>query len=148
MLYQLSYASFGKDGSERGWHSRPTTSIPYGFVRPPVRISMPLSADRRLVLRLVQPQFAAAGQSDVSQRSPSFFMHFGTADSLAAETGHGGLQVIAHEVELVGAVLFGRMERRLGRRKRENQPAVARIDVREAEHIAEKRAIRLGVFTV
>ncbi len=57
-------------------------------------------------------------------------------------------QVIAHEVKLLHVVLLRRMNRDLGRRKAEDEPAFAGIDVRKPKHIAEEGAVGRDVGAV
>src|SRR5207247_6504549 len=58
------------------------------------------------------------------------------------------LDVVAHQIELVHAVLAGRMHGDFGRRQPEDQPSAAHIDVREREHVAQERAIGIGTRAV
>jgi hypothetical protein len=48
----------------------------------------------------------------------------------------------------VHVILLRGMYGNLRRRQSENQPAVADIDVRELEHIAQKFAVALGILAV
>src|SRR5678815_1770759 len=59
-----------------------------------------------------------------------------------------GIDVLAHEVELVLAVRFTGVHRYLGRWKSEDQPSTANVDVGEAQHIAEECAIRFSIGAV
>jgi len=54
----------------------------------------------------------------------------------------------AHEVELVHIVLLGRMHGQLCRWQSEDHPALAHVDVRQLEHVSERRAVSLGIGTV
>src|SRR5258708_37032214 len=56
--------------------------------------------------------------------------------------------VVAHQVELVHVVLVGRVDRNFGRRKREDEPAVARVDRWILEHVAEETAVGPGDLAV
>jgi hypothetical protein len=49
----------------------------------------------------------------------------GYLDSLGLEGGHGGGQVVGHEVQLGPATLVGRVDGELGRWQGEEQPAAA-----------------------
>jgi hypothetical protein len=100
------------------------------------------------VLRLVEPDFAAAGEGDGGKSSPALFMDRAALDFARAQGLHRGLQVIAHEVEFVLVVLFVWMERDLGRRERKNQPAVAGVDRSKFENVSKKPAVGLRVFAV
>jgi transcriptional regulator with XRE-family HTH domain len=96
--------------------------------------------------RLVQPKLAATGQSNRGDEPEAFVADRpGDVDSLRFQIGDGGVDVIAHEVELVLASFVGRMGRQLRGRQGEDQPAAAGIDGRELEHVSEERAIPLCV---
>ncbi len=45
-------------------------------------------------------------------------------------------------------VLLRRVDGKFGRRQPEDQPAVADIDMRELEHLAQQGAVGLGALTV
>jgi hypothetical protein len=78
---------------------------------------------------LVQPELAAARQSD-GGREPEALVadRPGDLDPFGFQVGDGRLDVIAHEVELVLAALFGRVGRQLRGWQTEDQPAAAGID--------------------
>ena len=54
----------------------------------------------------------------------------------------------SHQVERLRTVLLGGMHRHFRRRQREDQPAVAGIDVREFENVAQEGAIGIGILAV
>jgi hypothetical protein len=58
------------------------------------------------------------------------------------------LQVLAHEIEFVLAMVIGRVEGGFCRREREDQPAVAGVYGVEAEDVAKKCAVCIGVLAV
>jgi hypothetical protein len=61
---------------------------------------------------LIQPKLAAAGESDCRDRPETLVADGpGDVDSLGSQFGNGAVNVVAHEVELVLAALFGRMGR-------------------------------------
>src|SRR5262249_30082186 len=60
--------------------------------------------------------------------------------SLGAQLGEGGADVVGHQVELVAGLPVRRMNRELGRRQGEDEPAPARVDRGQAEHVREERA--------
>ena len=98
--------------------------------------------------RLVYSHAASARQRQFRYPPPTF-----RVDGIASDTApfHGPdkpLDVGAHEIDLVLATGIRWVNRNLGRRQPENQPAAANVDVRQAERIAEERAIGLGVFAV
>ena len=51
-----------------------------------------------------------------------------------------GVDIVADEIELVEAVVAG-MDAELGRRQLEDQPAAARIDAGDFEHVAQEGAV-------
>src|SRR5262249_20573414 len=59
-----------------------------------------------------------------------------------------GLDVVAHQVELMDIVLVGGMHGHLGWRQAEDQPATADIDVRQLEHVTQECAIRVRLGAV
>ena len=67
-----------------------------------------------------------------------------TSMPLARKLGEGGVEVVAHEGELVGGRLGG-VDGDLGRGEGEDQPAAAGVDVVPAEHVGHDRAQRVGV---
>jgi hypothetical protein len=97
---------------------------------------------RRGVAGLVDGQFLAVGQADGGQDSPALVGGFpGDLDALAPQVGQRGLDVVAHQVELVtGGVPVGRVHGQLGRGHREDEPAAARVDRGQVQDIREERA--------
>ena len=69
-------------------------------------------------------------------------------DALGLEVGHGGLDVVAHQIELVATAVVGRrgVAGELGGRQREDQPAAAGVDRARAEDLVEEGARGLGVL--
>ena len=55
------------------------------------------------------------------------------------------MDVIAHQVDLMTAAFIGRVNREFGRRKREDQPAMACVNRSETEHVPEERADLLSL---
>ena len=88
--------------------------------------------------RLVNGKFRAIWKADRRQESPALIgdvpRHFG---SLVFQFGESGVDVVAHQVELVTALPIGRMDSELGRRqgKVANTPRLPTA----AEHIREER---------
>src|SRR5207237_7970949 len=64
-------------------------------------------------------------------------------DALRAQVGDRRIDVVAQEVERVIRLAVRRMNADLGRRQREDQPAVARVDMLPAEHVAQRRSERI-----
>jgi len=100
------------------------------------------------MLRLIQADIAASGKPYLRDGTPSRFLDFRAFDALLCEGSYFGFQIVAHEIEFVGAASIGRVDCGFCRRQGEDQPTMARIHGFETEHVAEKRAVRLGVLTV
>src|SRR5262245_30219050 len=100
------------------------------------------------MLRLVETHLAPTWKLDFGNRTPSGFLHIRAADAFRGEGCHLGLQIFAHEVEFVYVISLGRMKRRLCRRHREDQPAVAGVDGGKSEDIPKKGAISFRVLAV
>src|SRR5262245_44197194 len=100
------------------------------------------------MLRLIEAHLPSAGKPDVGDRSPPCFLHLRTADALPVERHYLGLQIVAHEVELMSTILFGGMNGHLRWRQREDQPSVASVHGRKSEDLPEKRAISRRIHTV
>src|ERR1700722_2091716 len=100
------------------------------------------------MLRLVETYFASAGKPDVSDRSPPCFLNVRPAGALLRERRHLGFQIVTHQVEFRGAVLFGGMNRRFRWRQRENQPPVAGVYGGKSEDVPEEGAISRRILAV
>ena len=100
------------------------------------------------MLWLIKADLASTGKPHFCNGAPSLFVNFGALNVLLCEGGHFGFQVVAHEIEFVGTILIGRVECGFCRRQGEDQPAMTRIHGFEAEDVAEKGAVCLGVFAV
>jgi hypothetical protein len=57
----------------------------------------------------------------------------------------GGLNVVAHQVELVMALPAGKMHGKLGRRKREDEPARTCVGRWHPENVSKEAADLLGL---
>src|SRR5712692_4823752 len=103
--------------------------------------SSTLQPQRCGVPRLVQPEFTAARNLDCRRQAKARFgdrprkLH-----SLALQLFDRGFDVVAHEVELLMALLLGGVDAQLGGRQCEDEPAMPGINARELEHIAEESA--------
>jgi hypothetical protein len=100
------------------------------------------------MFRLIEVDFASAGKAHLGDETPLRFLNFTAFHVLLRQRGHFGFQVIAHEVKLVKIVIIRGMECRFCRRQGKNQPAVTGVYGFETEDIAEKYAVRFGVFAV
>ena len=58
------------------------------------------------------------------------------------------LEVITQQVEFVGPVLFRRVDRQLGRGQREDEPALAYVDMGELQDLAEEISVGRDVLAV
>jgi len=100
------------------------------------------------MLRLVKADLATTGKSHLRNGTPSRFLNLRALNVFLCERSHLGFQVVAHEIELLGANLAGWVYCGFSGRQGEDQPAMTGINGFETEDIPEKCAIRLGVFTV
>src|SRR5208337_4953057 len=100
------------------------------------------------MLRLIKADHASAGKPNPRNGTPRRFLNFRALNALLHQGSHFGFQIVAHEIEFVDTILIGRVECSFCRRQGEDQPAVTRINGFEAEDVAEKCAVRLGVLTV
>ena len=71
-----------------------------------------------------------------------------TFNALAGKRSHFRRKVLAHQVELVAAVLLSRVDGNLRRRKSENQPPMPRVYPRKPENVFKEKAISLGILAV
>src|SRR5689334_24942175 len=95
--------------------------------------------------RFVQPELIATRQSDLSDPAPRLLVDRRGGDALAAKLFTRGVDVVAHQIELVELLVLGRVHGELGGRGGEDQPAAADVHRRKAQYVAEKspRLIRL-----
>src|SRR5437899_12939043 len=100
------------------------------------------------MLRLIKADLASAGKPHLRNGTPSWFLNCRALDALLCEGSHFGYQIVGHEIEFVDTILIGRVECGFCRRQGEDQPAMTRIHGFEPKDVAEKCAVRLGVFTV
>ena len=100
------------------------------------------------MLRLIKAELTTAGKPDLRYRAPSLSVNPRTLNALLCERGNFGIEVIAHQIKLVGAMRFCGVECGFGRWQREDQPAMACVDGFEVENVAEECTIRLGVLAI
>ena len=101
--------------------------------------------------RLVEPDLAGAGNLEFRYEAEALLVDpAAELHSLGRQLLDRLAEVVTHEEELVlsglAAPARAGMDPELRRRKLEDQPAGMRLDVREPEHLAEKRARGLGVL--
>ena len=65
-------------------------------------------------------------------------------NSLVLQFGERGVDVVTHQVKLMAAVTVCRMNSKLGRGQGEDEPASARVDRRQTQHVREERTHLLG----
>jgi hypothetical protein len=95
---------------------------------------------------LIDGQLRAVWQADRRQAPPALVGDLPChGDSLGSQLGEGGVDVVAHQVQLVTALAGGRMDSELGRRQGEDAPAPSDIHRRQAEFVSEERADLLGI---
>ena len=101
------------------------------------------------MLRLIQSDPSAAGQSDLRHASPTGLVEWALEGHPSSFQLLGGrFDVLTQQVELVVVLLFGRMESDLSGRQREDQPAASRIHGVETEHVSEECAVGRGISAV
>lgn len=100
------------------------------------------------MLGLVDADFAAAGESETRELSPTLLTHIGDRYASRLEISQGRLEIVAHQEKFVLVVLFGVMERSFRGRHGKDQPTVAGVHARKLQHIAEKDPVGFGVFGI
>src|SRR5207237_5732943 len=101
------------------------------------------------MLGLVQPNACAAGQGDPGDASPALLIEWpGDGDLSPLQFLCRRLDVLAQQVELVIALLLGRVDRKLCGRECEDEPTAARIHGVKPEYVSKERAVRLGIVAV
>src|SRR6478672_11262716 len=100
------------------------------------------------MLWLIKADFASTGKPNLRDGAPSCFLNFRAPNALLRERSHLGVQIVAHEIEFVGAILIGRMKCDFCRWQSEDQPAMTRIHRFESEDIAKKCPVLFGACAV
>src|ERR1022692_14857 len=100
------------------------------------------------MLRLIKADLTSTRKPHLRNGTPSCFLNVRALNALLCEGRHFGFQVVAHEIEVLGANLIGWVYCGFSGGQGEDQPAMTRINGFETEDIAEKCAVRLGVLTV
>jgi hypothetical protein len=99
------------------------------------------------MLGLVHAEQSATGKVDLRERPPALLLNGRTGDPLLREGRDLLANVIRQNVELM-AFWLSRMHCDLTWRQGEDQPAVAGVDVTEAERVAQESAILHGIVAV
>ncbi len=95
---------------------------------------------------LVDGQFPAIRQADRSEQPPALIGYTARhLHSFVLQSGERGVNVVAHQVELMPAVAVGWMNSKLGRGQGEDEPASARVGRRQAQHVREERTHLFGI---
>src|SRR5450631_1992252 len=81
-------------------------------------------------------------------RAPAGLLHVRALRALLMQCRNPGVQIVAHEVEFVRAVLLGGMKGRFRRRHRKDQPSVPGIYAGKSEDVPEKCAIGFRVLAI
>jgi hypothetical protein len=99
------------------------------------------------VLRLIKADFAGSGYVDFGNGAPPGLGDLSANDALCFELFHGGIEIVAHQVEFVARrlAIFGRMNREFRGRHGEDKPAVASVDGAKSQDVAKKGADLVGV---
>jgi hypothetical protein len=103
------------------------------------------------VPRLIQPKLAAARHLDVDQPSKARLGNVPTElNTFGPELLDRGVNVVAHQIELVSSVIprLGGMNAKLRWREIENQPAVTGVHRAEAEYVADERASAFSILGI
>ena len=88
------------------------------------------------MLRLIKADLASTRKPHLGNGTPSCFLSFRALNALLGEGRYFGFQVIAHEIDFLGATLIGRVDCGFCLRQCEDQPAVTRIHRCELENVA------------
>src|ERR1700722_7706250 len=100
------------------------------------------------MLRLIKMHVPSTGKPHLRNRAPPCLLNLRARSALLRERSEFGHQGVTKQIEFVLPILSGRVECGLCRRQCKDQPPTTRIHGFEPQNVAEKRAIRLGVFTV
>jgi hypothetical protein len=104
---------------------------------------------RSAVPRLVEAELDPAGEGDGRQQAPALIADRpGELDPLGLEGGHGGGDVVGHEIELGPSTPLGRVDGELGRWQGEDQPAAAGVHRSSSQDLGQRRPGGVGVVAV
>ena len=95
---------------------------------------------------LVHSDLATAGQAKAGEPPPPLLGDvLGELHALAAKISHGGLYVVAHEVQLVSGWTVGGMHGQFRGGQLEDQPPAAGVHVRLIQDVGEEGAVRFRI---
>src|SRR6185503_16966681 len=100
------------------------------------------------VFRLVHADLPAAGQREIHEAAPSLLLERAGPDLPCLHHIDECLHVVHEEIELVPAVLFGRMDGHLGCGQAEDEPSPTGVHVRQSEDVAQERTVSLRIGAV
>src|SRR5260370_7456053 len=100
------------------------------------------------VVRLIKHDLGSTGKADLRNGTPSCLLSLRACNGRLREGSHLGFQAVAQEIEFVGTIHIGWVERGFCWRQSEDQPTMTCIHGFEPEDVAEECAVRLDVFTV
>jgi hypothetical protein len=80
--------------------------------------------------------------------APALILDFFARDVVFLNRGDEFFDVVAHEIEFVDVVFFGGVDSDFSGWQTEDEPAVADIDVRKFQNVAQESAISFGVCAV
>ena len=98
--------------------------------------------------RLIHTELSAPRQSESSKPAPRLILKSASLNALPLHFGHEGLDVGAHQEELMNVIPVRWVNCYFGRRQPKDEPPSTDIDVRELERVAQECAVRLGVGAV
>jgi hypothetical protein len=114
----------------------------------PALLSFVRQLQRRRVFRLIDAELATAGQSEARDGSPALLFDGRTHHFHGFHLGDEGVNVIAHEIELVRVVLVRWVNGDFRGRQGEDEPTVSGVGCGILEDVTEESAIGLGVGAV
>jgi hypothetical protein len=98
--------------------------------------------------RLVDAKTASARQSQLGQHTPPQVARRSARDAGFSHLRDKLPNVRNHQIQLVAATGLRRMDCQLAGREAEDQPASTDVDIREAEHIAQKRPVGVSIGAI
>ena len=97
---------------------------------------------------LVHSDLAPAGQAKAGEPPPPLVGDvLGELDALCAKVSHGGLYVVAHEVQLVSGWTVGGVDGQLRGGQLEDQPPAAGVHMWLLQDVSEEGAVRFRIAT-
>jgi hypothetical protein len=97
---------------------------------------------------LIDTDFATTGQCNMGEDAPALILDVMAGNVVFLHCGDEFPDVVAHEIEFVNIVFVGGVNSNFSGRQTEDEPAMADIDVREFQDIAQESAISFGVCAV